>query len=74
MREPEHGELQKRDRQRVAPDSCRLAENAQVGGLGPKAEETPRGQRVRFRVALTGTLLLDVPCIVIAERTEGKHG
>jgi len=41
--------------------------------IGPRPA-IPRGQRVRFRVALTGTLRLDVPAIVIAERTEGKHG
>jgi hypothetical protein len=34
----------------------------------------PRGRRIRFRVALAGTVQLDVLSIVIAERTSGEHG
>src|SRR6516225_3201795 len=35
---------------------------------GPEAEKDPRDQEVRFRVALAGTLRLDVLNIAIAER------
>jgi hypothetical protein len=51
----------------VSPGSCRAGGIPTTDESGQKPKN-PRDQRVRFRVALAGTLRLDVLSIVIAER------